>query len=131
MHFGWTQATWPEEQTEAIPLHVFARPPEALDGSLTLYRGRFLHLVVDLQLRAPDDDAAAPASRFSRFATSIGDAEGLAARPVYFRIQEDRILRTGELRYFDHPKFGLLARVARVDEEEEAMQGELLGYPVQ
>jgi hypothetical protein len=51
--------------------------------------------------------------------------------PVFYRISEDRILRSGELRYYDHPKFGLLAKVTRVEEEEEPDQGELLGYPVQ
>ena len=33
MHFGWTQATWPEEETEAIPLRRFAAPPAGLDGN--------------------------------------------------------------------------------------------------
>lgn len=133
MHFGWTQAAWPQQQTEAIPLHRFARPPAALDGSLTLYLGRYLHLVVDLELRAPDEVAvaAAPASGFNGVATSIGGSERAPARPVLFRIREDRILRSGELRYYDHPKFGLLARVSRIETEEESGQGELLGYPVQ
>jgi hypothetical protein len=110
MHFGWTQATWPEDQTEAIPLIRFANPPEGLDGHLTLYLGRYLHLVADLQLDAPD----------------------VVAMPVRYRIQENRIVRNGELRYYDHPKFGLLARVLRVEEDEEdAESGELLGYPAE
>lgn len=105
MHFGWTQAAWPQDETLPIPLHRFGRPPAELDGSLTLYLNRFLHLVVDLELAAPTDE------------------------PVYYRIEEDRILKNGELRYYDHPKFGLLARVTRV--EESGNEGELLGYPVQ
>jgi hypothetical protein len=39
--------------------------------------------------------------------------------PVRFRIQENRILKNGELRYFDHPKFGVLAKVTRVEEPAE------------
>ena len=39
--------------------------------------------------------------------------------PVRYRIQENRILKNGELRYFDHPKFGVLAKVTRVEDEEE------------
>ena len=38
--------------------------------------------------------------------------------PVRYRIEEDRIFRNGELRYFDHPKFGVLAKITRVEEEE-------------
>lgn len=111
MHFGWTQATWPEEQTEAIPLALFGRPPEGLDGSLTLYLSRYLHLVVDLDLLAPQ----------------MTDEP-----PVHFRIRENRILKNGELRYFDHPKFGVLAKVLRVEDDEEVPEdGELLGYPLQ
>jgi hypothetical protein len=135
MHFGWTQATWPEEQTEPVSLHRFARPPAGLDGELTLYLGRFLHLVIDLQLEAPKS-----ASADTRLPPGIADYDALqdfesrdAARPVFYSIQEDRILRSGELRYYDHPKFGVLARVTRVEEEdeEEEPEGELLGYPLQ
>ncbi|MBT8080809.1 MAG: peptidoglycan binding protein CsiV [Gammaproteobacteria bacterium] len=105
MHFGWTQATWAQEQTRPIPLRRFGRPPADLDGDLTLYLNRFLHLVVDLELGAASE------------------------APVFYRIEEDRILKNGELRYYDHPKFGLLAKVTRVEEREDA--DELPGYPVQ
>jgi len=133
MHFGWTQATLPEDQSRAIPLHLFGRPPEELDGSLTLYLSRFLHLVVDLQLRAPRDtgDAAASTSGFDGFGTSQGVTGEAVARPVYYRISENRILRNGEMRYYDHPKFGLLAKVTRADDEAATDDGELLGYPIQ
>jgi hypothetical protein len=133
MHFGWTQATWPEDQTEAIPLHLFARPPEELDGTLKLYLGRFLHLVVDLELQAPrqSTDVSSPESGFDGYTLTPGENRDVVSPPVFFRISEDRILRNGELRYYDHPKFGLLAKVTRVEAEAEPEQGELLGYPVQ
>ena len=116
MHFGWTQTAWPEERTEPIPLHRFARPPAGLDGRLTLFLSRFLHLVVDLRLEAPVHD------------------DGLFDEPaaVYYRIREDRKVRNGELRYYDHPKFGVLAQVNRVEEDDEEPEtGELLGYPLE
>lgn len=133
MHFGWTQATWPEEQTEAIPLHLFARPPEELDGSLMLYLGRYLHLVVDLRLRAPENagDSVVNAPDSAAFGMPLDRAGELVVPPVFYRISEDRILRNGETRYYDHPRFGLLARVTRVEDEAPTDQGELLGYPVQ
>jgi hypothetical protein len=134
MHFAWTQATWPAEQTEAIPLALFARPPEGLDGALTLYLGRYLHLVVDLALRDPQPEPVLTDSKQYDYGYSgYGDAETLPNRPVHFRIQENRILKNGELRYFDHPKFGVLAKVTRIEEEEEEApeNGELLGYPLQ
>jgi len=131
MHFGWTQATWPREQTEPLPLFRFAIPPDGLNGNMTLYLSRYLHLVVDLQLDAPDttQDTGTRNMSFNGFSTDYDDAEEPPA-PVYYRIQENRIVKNGELRYYDHPKFGVLARVTRV-EEEVPEDGELLGYPVE
>lgn len=113
MHFAWTQATWPEEETPSLDLREFAEPPPGLDGSLTLYLSRYLHLVVNLTLDAEPvldltDDYFAPA---------VG--------PVRYRIDENRIIKNGETRYFDHPKFGVIARITRVEEEsvEEDVAG--------
>lgn len=114
MHFGWTQVTQADIETRSQPLSFFATPPPGLDGELTLYLSRFLHLVVDLQLAGPNSP---PASRdYSR------DSDW--AYPITYRLSENRIIRNGELRYFDHPKFGVLAKITRVEESEEE---ELLG----
>ncbi|MGI9248286.1 MAG: CsiV family protein [Woeseiaceae bacterium] len=139
MHFGWTQITWPEEETEAIHLASLARLPAGLDGSLKLYLSRYLHLVVDLQLDAPDavNRSAAvddPVSSYGDYRTLNEYGDITQPGPVRYRINENRILRSGELRYFDHPKFGVLAKVIRVEDEEELPEleeTELLGYPIE
>ena len=134
MHFGWTQATWPDEQTEAIPLQRLAPPPVGLDGELTLYLSRYLHLVVDLRLEASDDMVIKQDEVEQLGDVTLGDLlNSMEAQPgellAYYRIQENRILKNGELRYYDHPKFGVLAKVTRVeDEEEDSGEVELLGY---
>ena len=116
VHFGWTQSTRPEELTRPIQLSSLARPAQGLDGTLKLYLSRFLHLVVDLEMEEERIDE-------SDFVDS--------SAPVYYRIQEDRIFRSGELRYLDHPKFGVLARITRVEAEAPAQDEELLGYPAE
>ena len=136
MHFAWMQATWPEEETEAIPLRRFAEPPEDLDGNLTLYLSRYLHLVVDLQLdEASPDVEVISQDEYRDNVSTVGELLGYAdgeqpVLPVRYVIQENRILKNGELRYFDHPKFGVLAMVTRIEDEEEDLDGtgELLGY---
>jgi len=131
LHFGWTQATWPEEETEAIPLYRLAQPPAELDGHLTLYLSRYLHLVVDLQLEAAETRVLdVDEQEFLGDTETVGGllAEVNSPLPVNYRIEENRILKNGELRYYDHPKFGVLAKVTRVEEEEEAGVTELLGY---
>ena len=48
---------------------------------------------------------------------------------VFYRIREDRIMRNNEIRYFDHPKFGVIAKVVRIEEAQpEALDttGDLL-----
>lgn len=116
MHFGWIQSVYPEAVTRPIRLASLARPAAGLDGTLQLYLSRFLHLVVDLEMTG---EAGVAAGAFAD------------TRPVRYRISEDRIFRSGELRYFDHPKFGVLARVTRADQEPATAQNELLGYPAE
>ncbi len=123
MHFGWTQSTYPKDETPPIELRVFGKPPAGLDGSLTLYLGRYLHLVVDLALDAPEDFSISAANQKPRriFGDSrirYGDNFGQVALPVRYRIQENRIIKNGDVRYFDHPKFGVVTRITRVEEEE-------------
>ncbi len=135
MHFGWTQSTWPEHDKEPVDLSRFAAPPEGLAGELTLYLSRFLHLVVDLELEEAREEQAVPDDPM----LSYGDYRSLSEirrqpAPVLYSIEEDRIFRSGELRYYDHPRFGVLARVSRVEdemEEDAGEDGELLGYPVE
>lgn len=135
MHFGWTQATYPEEETEARPLSSFMTPPEGLEGDLTLYLSRYLHLAVNLQLDAPVVEEAEDTLTTMSFRNDYDDFddETVVTYPVRYRINEDRIFRNGDLRYYDHPKFGVLAKITRVEEEQPSENEledvtELLGY---
>lgn len=125
MHFGWTQPTYPDEEVEARPLSSFATPPDGLEGELRMYLSRYLHLAIKLQLDESFADEPVkdePVRTTIRSSFDDGyydyDAEEPVSYPVRYRIDEDRIFRNGELRYFDHPKFGVLAKITRVEEEE-------------
>ena len=142
MHFGWTQPTYPEEETEVRPLSSFSTPPEGLDGELSLYLSRYLHLAVKLQLDAAaldklgETEAAEDADESEDdpdryyFSDGIEEIDIAAVEyPVYYRIDDDRIFRNGELRYYDHPKFGVLAQITRVEEPDpDELEEELLGF---
>jgi hypothetical protein len=139
MHVGWTQVGSPQTDTDPIPLTAFGAPPEGLNGSFTLYLGRYLHLVVDLAMDAPVteyelfiDDELAYVFTDSRQQTD--DQPQLLEGPVRYRLQEDRIVKNGETRYFDHPKFGVVAKVFRVedlDDDEATVQPPLVGVTSQ
>lgn len=122
MHFGWTQATHPEEETEARPLSFFVTPPAGLEGDLKLYLSRYLHLAVNLQLAAPIESV--PNNPYDRDAYEYPDSQ-VRSYPVHYRITEDRIFKNGDLRYFDHPKFGVLAKITRA---EKAPSDAGIGY---
>ncbi|MGI9236682.1 MAG: CsiV family protein [Woeseiaceae bacterium] len=142
MHFAWTQTTWPDEETLPIEISSMGRPPKGLNGTVRLYLSRFLHLVVDLQLDAPKQQGRPSNAAYSYDDGSINRSGSLrdpgdygTPLPVRYRIEENRILKSGELRYFDHPKFGVLAKAMRVEDDSddslESADSELLGYPAE
>ncbi len=113
LHFGWTQTTYPDDAQEVRPLSSFVTPPNGLEGDLTLYLRRYLHLAVNLQL----DDT--PVKELPCDYDNDKPKESAPRTyPVRYRIEEDRIFRIGELHYFDHPKFGVLAKIIRAEEVE-------------
>ena len=133
LHVGWTQTALAEADTPALDLREFGLPPERLSGSFTLYLSRYLHLVVDLELDAKlkEDlfaesarDFEAPIVRYddSR-ASNDYDAILFDAEPAYgslsYQINENRLFKNGETRYYDHPKFGVIAKVVRVEAETD------------
>jgi hypothetical protein len=124
MRAGWTQQTLGQEESLAMPLRWLGDPPLRLDGEVMLYLGRYLHLVLDLSLQDSDSGVQGrtnpdrPASgdvRSQRNATPDPYAQTMNG-PVIYRLKEDRIVRNGELRYFDHPRFGVVAKISRVEQ---------------
>jgi hypothetical protein len=126
LHTRWTQPALEQDLSTALDLRRIGNPPLRLDGTVTLYLGRFLHLDLDIAL----EETVAIDPQMAREAGYYGDTErqpdamrygGLPTKaPVHYRIREDRIMRNDEVRYFDHPKFGVIAKVTRVEEEAPA-----------
>ena len=96
---GWSQPVWDKQ---AAPAHeINGGPNPRIDGDVTFYRQRYLHLEIDLQLAE---------FRFSPD-TSLAGSE-----PI--RIHGDRRIRIGETHFFDHPQYGVLARLIRLPEPD-------------
>jgi hypothetical protein len=123
MRAAWTQATFEKDQTLPIRLRRLGNAPLRLDGELILYLSRYLHLVVDLTIESEQERSAMQTNDAVRY---YGDRRsyggfGYGYEPettkIKYNISEDRIFRNGELRYYDHPRFGVLARVTRFEEE--------------
>lgn len=122
MRAAWTQATYEKEATLPIRLRRLGNAPLRLDGSLTLYLNRYLHLVVDLTIESERAQSAMREADLPRYygdrraQRNYGFGYRQEQKPIKYRIFEDRIFRNGELRYYDHPRFGVLARITRFEE---------------
>ena len=100
LHVRWRQ--WLTGQSTAIPVHLYGGPaygdpaelslypyPWALEGTLTLWMSRYLHVEADLVYQQKDaKDHLHP-----------------------YRLTETRRLRSNELHYLDHPSFGMLIQL--------------------
>ena len=73
-----------------------------LDGNITVFAQRYLHLAIDLWWLQHNDGS------------SVVNGESLPEEGArVFHIEEQRRVRLNELHYFDHPRFGVLAMVTR------------------
>ena len=89
------------ENTEPLTLYQ-------LDGTARLYSRRYLHLELDLRWTQSANGDAARSGELLPESTLRS-----------FRLNETRRMRRDQLHYFDHPRFGVLARVSRVEPEAD------------
>ena len=119
LHVAWQQPGYEPDASQPLDLARLAELPGRLRGEARLYRSRFLHLVLDLELwSAPGGDRLAPPAP-RRPLYGVAEPEPLAAlEPDVYRLSERRKLRSGELHYYDHSRYGVLAKVTPVEAEE-------------
>lgn len=157
MRTAWIQTAVAEDLAPAIRLRALGDPPPGLDGTVTLYQGRFLHLGVDLALdahqdnnwngglneerreaqdeaivygdarvqsgtaRSPYGDSPYDDSRYSdRYNDRYNETGRLLRMPLRYYIDEVRIMKNGDIRYFDHPRFGVIAKVTKLADDDNA-----------
>ncbi|MEX2523930.1 MAG: CsiV family protein [Gammaproteobacteria bacterium] len=92
---------------------VNAIPEMSFDGMIRLRSTHFLHLDVDTAYFPPDPSIL-------QSETALG--QGLPAYQFadYVRLQESRRIRLKELHYFDHPLFGVIVQVTRIEDETKS-----------
>ncbi len=121
LHFAWRQTLLPFAEPEPLSLEELAVEAPGLEGELTLYLSRFLHLGVKLAQEVNPASDGKDVSRQPRNPLYAYEARRFPAEEpgrVFYRIEEDRIFKNGEIRYFDHPRMGVLALVTRVEEPD-------------
>jgi len=109
-HRAWRQQASSPSNVADYPLHSFSNETSSsVDGAISLVRGRYLHLDVDLLLMHAAGGAPGQYS------------DGPGSTPAY-RLHEKRRIKSSELQYFDHPRFGLVAMVTPVSAPQPATE---------
>lgn len=90
--------------------YIYTAAEIIFDGTVRLRSSHFLHVDVDL--------AFFPESGFQDIKTPIQGSENIT--PVlqqadYVRLTESRRIKLNELHYFDHPLFGVIIQVSRLE----------------
>ncbi len=122
-HQRWLQAA--PERGAAIPVLVQSGerwgPRFELEGTLGLSIGRYLHMDAKLWLQEPpllpvSEEEPSMAELVSDAAPEPIDTLPAFAQPEYryMALEEHRRLRSNELHYLDHPRFGVLLLVQPV-----------------
>lgn len=133
-HYAWVQPI--NAETTAVLIQAGERFDDSfeVEGTLGLYRSRFLHAETDLWLTrfAPKTDTPNP--YLMGFESSLED-EVLAGYPQLvdvernrglhypesrYPMKQSRRMRSDELHYIDHPMFGLVIRITRYSPEEDS-----------
>jgi hypothetical protein len=102
LHAGWVQPGLPE--ADAMPFDLKTLGVLNPRGTVRVDLSRFLHITLDLTYQAPSAGPTAGAN---------DGLDEIALAPQY-HLSATRIVRSGELHYFDHPAFGVLVRVTPV-----------------
>ncbi|MEM9171593.1 MAG: CsiV family protein [Pseudomonadota bacterium] len=97
-HAAWRQVIYDAANESPLPIGRVGQPPESLTGDTSIYVSRFLHLKLDLQLTK----------------TRTGE-NGEPMAPLVYTLNERRKMRSGELHFFDHPRFGAVVLISRTD----------------
>jgi hypothetical protein len=101
-HKRWLLSAEPRSAAKRLYFRGISTAETELEGVLKFYQGRFLHVELDLLLR--------------QFATGkVASTDPNQPKIQIYRIGERRRIRSHDVNYFDHPKFGALVQVAPVE----------------
>jgi Peptidoglycan-binding protein, CsiV len=138
LHGAWIQPVPDRDQPMPLLIQTGKRSASSwqIEGTIEVALGRYLHVDTRLWYR-PDPGAVPGPPAASPDAVAIGaDPRAEPDAEAYMELREQRRLRSGELHYFDHPKFGMLVRIDPVLMPDSllaqltAILGETIAQPV-
>ena len=107
---GWEQRLTNEQNAFPVNLRSIKNTLGKFDGNIKFYEssGGRLRLSVDIEMYDKNEILSANESDGELFEQQINT----------YKISNDKEMRYDELRYFDHPKFGLIAKIQKQEPSE-------------
>jgi len=130
-HGAWQQPVPARDAPEPIlllsgarlPADLYGPPLQRLQGTVAVTLGRFLHVAARLWLHEPAATLAPEALvRPTSGQAALAGRLRQALAPSYFELDESRRVRSEELHYLDHPRFGVLVQVLPVTPPAELQE---------
>ena len=108
-HEAWQQKAYPNKNSHSVLVEGSHQYGSNLLGTIRLYKTRFAHVNVDLQL-----DRRIPGKIYDEFLQH--QQLNVGEKPTHWRfnLQESRKIRPGELHYIDHPLYGVLVEISKL-----------------
>jgi len=127
-HLAWRQAVPGRRQAKALELPGGQRNPDRayVDGLVRVAVERYLHLDLDLRLHLPDSAIqAAPQDNQALPEDYQDQAASQDFGVPDIRLRQQRRMRSKELHYFDHPRFGVIALITPYEPVEVAPETDI------
>ncbi len=102
---GWSQQALHRNDALAYEVPAAVTDTTGISGAVTLYKERYLHLKLELNLSQGLVEASEDGSR--------------AYQGTTFTLKESRRIRGTKAHYFDHPEFGVIASVRKEKTDEK------------
>ncbi|HHJ15373.1 MAG TPA: hypothetical protein ENJ80_01610 [Gammaproteobacteria bacterium] len=116
-YFAWRQSVLDRNQAQPVDLssETHKKNGAYVDGTVRVAVERYLHLYLDLKLHIPINNE---------------QLELMEYDIPEFRLAEHRRMRSKEIHYFDHPRFGVIALITPYEKPPEPEVSEPAAVPV-
>jgi len=110
-HRAWRQPAYGDHQAVALSVDEITPKGEQLTGTIKFYKNRYAHMEVDLTLWRK-----IPTPIRARFAQHENLPLTHLPETWPFHLQASRKMKSGEWHYLDHPLFGVLMVIQRIQQ---------------
>ena len=131
LHGAWIQPVPDRDNEPVVPLLIQTGDPLdgtwPAEGTFSVTLGRYLHFEARLWFRTAaalvPETVPTPMPGLPETVSPIEEPvppwSDAPPAPAYMALEQTRRMRSGELNYLDHPKYGLLVRIDPVEPPEE------------